>query len=120
MMSYASELEKWKVEIRRGLIEMSILSLLSKREMYGYELSKSLNEITKGVLSVEEGTLYPLLRRLENKKYIRGEWKFVNEKARKYYRITPLGLEILHNMKEIWQAIVAAVEKILSGGNNNV
>nr|MDO8044152.1 PadR family transcriptional regulator [Candidatus Baldrarchaeota archaeon] len=107
------EVEKWKKEIRRGVIEMCILSLLSTKEMYGYEISKMLTKLSDGILSVEEGTLYPLLRRLEEKRYIKGEWRFKEGKARKYYNILPLGLEVLNQMKAFWLKLVNAVDTIL-------
>jgi len=110
------EIETWKTEIRRGLIEMCILSLLSKKEMYGYEISKTLSSISNGILYVEEGTLYPLLRRLENKRYIRGEWQIRGGKARKYYKIMPQGLEVLALMKSFWGDLVNAVNKIVFVG----
>jgi len=107
------EAENWKKEIRRGVIEMCILSLLSSKEMYGYEISKMLNKLSNGILGVEEGTLYPLLRRLESKKYIKGEWRIKEGKARKYYKILPLGIEVLNQMKAFWLKLVNAVDMVL-------
>ncbi len=115
-MNAQSEIESWKTEIRRGLIEMCILALLSNKEMYGYEISKTLSSISDGILYVEEGTLYPLLRRLENKRYIRGEWQIREGKARKYYKIMPRGLEVLALMKSFWMDLVDAVNKIMFMG----
>ena len=115
-MDGSLDIETWKTEIRRGLIEMCILTLLSQKEMYGYEISKTLSSISNGVLYVEEGTLYPLLRRLENKRYIRGEWRIREGKARKYYVVLPRGLEVLSSMISFWKTLVNAVDNILSGG----
>ena len=118
-MNGVLEFETWKTEIRRGIIEMCILSLLGTREMYGYEISKTLSEISGGILNVEEGTLYPLLHRLETKKLIRGEWKIVQRKARKYYRILPLGLEVLSEMIDFWKTLSEAVDRIVLGGEHS-
>ena len=106
-------IENWKTEIRRGLIEMCILALLRRREMYGYEISKTLRLITNGTLYVEEGTLYPLLRRLENKGYIKGDWRIREGKARKYYELRPKGLITFEAMRDFWFKVKEAVSKVL-------
>jgi len=111
-------IENWKTEIRRGLIEMCILALLRRREMYGYEISKTLRQMTNGALYVEEGTLYPLLRRLENKGYIKGDWRIREGKARKYYELRPKGLIILKAMTDFWFKVSDAVYKVLGEVDN--
>ena len=108
-----SETIKWQIELKRGIIEMCILALLSRKEMYGYEISKALDKLGEGILSIEEGTLYPLLRRLERRGYIKGEWKIVGEKARKYYTITPRGLSVLVRMRSFWRKMVESVNLVL-------
>ncbi len=106
-------IESWRTEIRRGLIEMCILALLRRKEMYGYEISKTLRQITNGTLYVEEGTLYPLLRRLENKGYIKGDWRIREGKARKYYELRPKGLVTLEAMIDFWVRVKDAVSRVL-------
>ena len=110
------EFEKWKKEMKKGLVEMCILALLNSKEMYGYEISKELGRLSNGVLSIEEGTLYPLLRRLEMKKLIKGEWKIIEGKARKYYRILSLGREVLKDMAKFWSSLIDSVNKIFERG----
>ena len=117
-MSVFFEFDKWKKEIKKGLIEMCILALLKNKRMYGYEISKALSRISKGILSIDDGTLYPLLRRLESKKLILGEWSFIQGKARKYYRLQSLGIEVLKDMEDFWIQITESVNLILQGDVN--
>ncbi|MHA1616774.1 MAG: PadR family transcriptional regulator [Candidatus Njordarchaeales archaeon] len=107
------DIDTWKTEIKRGIVEMCILALLSKKEMYGYEISKTIKQLSSGFLTIEEGTLYPLLRRLEGKGYIRGEWKIVHDKARKYYKITSLGLQVFAEMRSFWKKLSSIVNNIV-------
>ena len=107
---------KWRREIRRGVIKMCVLALLSKKEMYGYEISKALSLYGNGALFVKEGTLYPLLRRLEDDGHIVGEWRLVSGKARRYYRITKRGVEVLGLMREFWLKLRDSVDKIFGLG----
>ena len=115
MDAFDIDIEGWKTEIKRGLIEFCILALLWRGEMYGYEISKQLSSLTNGLLEVEEGTLYPLLRRLENKGYIKGAWRIRGGKARKYYSLQPRGIRALIAMKNFWLSLVDAVNKIVEG-----
>ncbi len=107
---------KWRREIRRGVIKMCVLALLCRKEMYGYEISKALSLSGNSVLYVKEGTLYPLLRRLEEDGYVVGEWRLVGGKARRYYRITHKGREVLYLMREFWDKLRDAVDNIFHGG----
>jgi len=119
-MSGSLGVGKWKREIRRGVIKMCVLALLSKKEMYGYEISKALSLYGNGVLFVKEGTLYPLLRRLEDDGYVVGEWRLVSGKARRYYRITRRGIEVLTLMKDFWLKLRDSVDKIFGLGDMDV
>ena len=107
------DVKKWRKEIRRGVLKMCVLLLLSKKEMYGYEISKALETLGGDALHIEEGTLYPLLRRLENDGYVIAEWRYSNGKARRYYRITPLGSTFLESIKIFWNKLVDAVNRMM-------
>ena len=96
---------------------MCILMLLSKKEMYGYEISKTLRHFGSS-LHIEEGTLYPLLRRLEQRGYIIGEWKITCGRARKYYRISQKGRIILNEMLKFWNDLVKTVNMLMRGEKN--
>lgn len=108
----------WSSELRRGVIELCIMALLKNHEMYGYEIAKRLRVITREVLSVEEGTLYPLLKRLEDKGWLSFEWKIVDGRPRKYYYLTELGEVALEKMSFHWNILVKEVNKILGGVKN--
>jgi len=69
-----------------------ILAVLNQGESYGYEIIQKVKETSKGMLQFSDGTLYPILRKLEDKELIVSEWRVAdNEKRRRYYRITPKG-----------------------------
>ncbi|WP_252250682.1 helix-turn-helix transcriptional regulator [Clostridium sp. ZBS13] len=84
-------------EILKGFLDILLLSLLKNNDMYGYELSKTIKELSNNKLSVGEGTLYPALKRLEEKKYIDSYWVERGGKLikRKYYKITIEGITTL-------------------------
>lgn len=81
-----------------------ILSTLIEGESYGYEIIKKVKEVSNGKLFYSDGTIYPVLRKLEDKELIQSEWKVAgNEKRRRYYTITEKGLAQLHQEKRNWE-----------------
>ena len=101
-------------ELKRGTLEMVMLKLLSAREMYGYEIISALQERSDGEFLLKDGTLYPLLYRLEQGGYIKPRWEEQERGVpRKYYRITPSGARQLDALTKEWQAFSAAVAHIL-------
>jgi DNA-binding PadR family transcriptional regulator len=99
------------LELRRGVIAIAVLSQLSE-EQYGYSLQKLLSE--QG-LEVDQGTLYPLMRRLEAQGLLQSNWRIVDEaRPRRYYVISPEGKTALKNLKNEWDSIVTTIEKMLS------
>ena len=89
-------------EILKGSLEIILLSLLKNNAMYGYEISKTIKSLTENSLIIGEGTLYPALKRLEEKNLIENYFIELDtsKKKRKYYKITQLGLNEL-NLKLI-------------------
>jgi PadR family transcriptional regulator PadR len=102
-------LEKLVLELRRGVIALAVLGQLSD-EQYGYSLIQLLAE--KG-LQVEQGTLYPLLRRLEDQGLLESDWRVEESRPRRYYIISPQGKELLPALKLEWEALVQAMERML-------
>lgn len=99
------------LELRRGIIAIAVLSQLNE-EQYGYSLQKLLAE--QG-LEVDQGTLYPLMRRLEAQGLLGSNWRIVDEaRPRRYYVISPQGRTALKNLKNEWNSIVATLDKMLS------
>lgn len=103
-------------QLKKGVIEILILSLLSNEKMYGYQLIQELDTRSSGVFRLKEGTLYPVLYRLEDSKFIESCWEQDNDRRsvpRKYYRITPEGLDALQNMKQELETLFYAIKSIL-------
>jgi len=98
------------LELRRGVIVLAVLSQLDE-EQYGYSLLKRLSD--QG-LELDQGTLYPLLRRLESQGLLESVWKLEEARPRRYYVISRAGKEILPQLKQEWAAIVAMMDKMLA------
>ena len=96
-------------ELRRGVIVLAVLSQLNE-EQYGYSLLKLLSE--QG-LELDQGTLYPLLRRLESQGLLSSDWNTEGSRPRRYYVISPEGQELLPRLKEEWNKIVSMMERML-------
>lgn len=108
-MANTESLENVILELRRGVIVLAVLSQLSK-EQYGYSLLKLLSD--QG-LTVDQGTLYPLLRRLEAQGLLQSAWKIEEARPRRYYVISAEGKKLLPKLKKEWSGIVSVMEKIL-------
>lgn len=104
-------------EILKGSIDLLLLSLISQREHYGYELAKKIREKSDDLYEIGEGTLYPALKRLETSKAIESYWGESAEGARrKYYRITDDGNKLLQAKMKDWQALNRLVTICYEGG----
>ena len=106
------ERAEWLSQARKGLLEYSVLSIIDRNPVYGYELISTLNE--QESLSTTEGTIYPLLRRLEKGGLISSFWKETapGTPPRKYYELTKNGLKTLKMMNTEWMKLVQSIEKI--------
>jgi len=100
---------KLEQELRRGVLVLAALSQLGESK-YGYELMSSLAE--RG-LEIEQGTLYPLLRRLEAQGLLQSEWNVDGSRPRRYYRISPEGTQLLEQLKESWHEQTTVMRKLL-------
>lgn len=110
-----AELERVRRELARGTAELAVLSLVERRQRYGYELLKYLEKAGRSVLEVKEGTLYPLLHRLEDAGLIAGEWKAEDrERPRKYYRITSDGRTRARLLRAEWARLTEAVQGFMA------
>jgi PadR family transcriptional regulator, regulatory protein PadR len=101
-------------ELVKGSTSLLLLQLLEERDMYGYELVKELENRSSNEFSVKEGTLYPALHKLEKQDYIECYWQ-EQEKgpARKYYRITEAGKEMLLEKTREWNDFVSVMNKMM-------
>ena len=101
-------------ELKRGTLEMMILRMLAEGEMYGYQLVSSLEGRIGEQFQIKEGTLYPVLYRLEDAGLVASRWETVERGVpRKYYRITDAGASRLEAWANEWRAFVAAVSRVL-------
>lgn len=115
-MAESSEpINQLRLELRRGIVVLAVLSQMDTAR-YGYSLIQRLAE--RG-LDVEEGTLYPLLRRLEKQGLLQSEWEVGEARPRKYYRISPMGREVLDALSAEWWETVEMMRRILEGGENS-
>lgn len=90
------------VQLKRGLLEICVLKQLSISDSYGYEIVKSLEEVSK----ISESTLYPILRRLEAQGYLTTYKEEHNNRIRKYYKITESGRNRIEEFKDQWEQII--------------
>lgn len=105
-------LENWTTQLRKGVLELCILSLLSNGRLYGYDIVKQLSAIPGLVLA--EGTLYPLLSRLRKSGLLTSELEeSAQGPARKYYVLTEEGERVLRMMDGEWQRLSQGIEAIL-------
>lgn len=101
-------------QLLKGILDGCVLAVIENEVVYGYVLSQKLQEA--GLQDVSEGTIYPVLLRLQKKGYIIGEMRpSLAGPARKYYEITPKGKEALMQIREEWTAIARPISTLLGG-----
>ena len=98
-----------------GVPEMLVLELLSRREMYGYELVRSIQEKTREKLTFGEGCIYPLLHWLEETKLVNSRRQEVEGRSRNYYQVTSKGRKRLEELESEWKEVVAGVSLVMGG-----
>ena len=102
--------DKLLLELRRGTLILAVLSQLEQAQ-YGYSLKQILSE--RGV-EINEGTLYPLLRRLEGQGLLESEWQVIDDtRPRRYYQISPAGTTIFANLTQEWQELTTTMNQLL-------
>ena len=101
-------------ELKRGTLEMILLKLISLRQMYGYELVTALNQHGGKLFQIKEGTLYPVLYRLEDGGFIEPHWETLDRGVpRKYYRLNEAGQEQLAKLTTNWKKFTTVIEHML-------
>ena len=103
-------IEKLTLELRRGVIVLACLSQLDEPS-YGYELQQRL--AARG-MEIEQGTLYPLLRRLEEQGLLAEEWIVESSRPRKYYRLTDAGKRARAELRDNWNEMSAVLDALLT------
>ena len=101
--------ENLRLELRRGCLIVAVLAQL-RQEQYGYTLRKALAD---DGLAIDEGTLYPLLRRLETQGLLVSQWREEEKRNKRFYRLSPVGVQILHQLLNEWQSINTSLNRML-------
>ncbi len=105
--------ESWESDVRRGLLQLLVLAVIKESSStFGYAIAQSIRERTADRLIVQDGTLYPLLRRLEDQKLVRSTWDVTGERPRKYYELTAAGDKQLLAMLEFWNDLVLSLDPL--------
>jgi PadR family transcriptional regulator PadR len=102
-------IENLRLELRRGCLVLAVLAQL-RTEQYGYTLRKALSE---SGMEIDEGTLYPLLRRLEMQGLLLSEWREEDKRNKRFYRISKDGRQVLKQLLVEWKTIGASIDLIL-------
>ena len=101
--------DKLVLELRRGTLVLSVLLAL-REERYAYLLRKDL--LASGI-NIEEGTLYPLLRRIEEQRLLDSEWRETDARRRRYYRLSKDGKDVLQELRAEWKQLTNAVNMLM-------
>lgn len=105
-------------ELKKGSAELLILSILETRPRHGYEISKQIEERSRGVLRFHVATFYPLLYRLEKRGLLQGQWvEKPNQRRRRYYKLTRAGRQLLKQQRSVWKEFAAAMNLITEARN---
>ncbi|HHV96127.1 MAG TPA: PadR family transcriptional regulator [Clostridiaceae bacterium] len=101
-------------QLKKGLLEIVILKILSEKEMYGYELVSEINRRSRS-LNIKEGTLYPILYRLEDNGLIKAQWEqgILRNQPKKFYSVTEKGKQAMFEAYSQWKAIAQDIIKIM-------
>lgn len=109
-------------ELAKGSTGLLVLGVLSKREMYGYQIIKTVELMSENVFQMNEGTLYPILHSLEREEFLTAYWAENEEtgRRRKYYKITEKGLKELAAQKQEWDTYQTAVNRVLGNAQTSL
>ena len=103
-------------ELKKGSAELLVLSLLEARPRHGYEITKLIENRSRGRLRFHMASLYPLLYRLEERGWIDGRWvEKAGERRRRFYRLTAQGRKVLVAQRETWREFVLGVDLVTGG-----
>jgi PadR family transcriptional regulator PadR len=108
---------KLSKELIKGTTGTLILTLLTNKPLYGYEMIKELERSSEGVFALKEGTLYPILHAMETERWVESYWTEVDGRKRKYYCIMDEGRKRLKEKKAEWLVFRRAVDSVLGEGS---
>ena len=107
--------EKYERQMKKGVLDMLVLRLLQSEAKYGYQIIQEMKEKSEETFLLKDGTLYPILYRLEEEKLVESKWSEAEGKQvpRKYYEITDAGQVALHEIETVWKRISDGISKIM-------
>lgn len=107
--------DKYERQMKKGVLDMLVLKLLESEPKYGYQIIQEMREKSKETFMLKDGTLYPVLYRLEDDKLVISKWSEAERKQvpRKYYEITEAGIRALKEIEAIWERISDGIERIM-------
>lgn len=107
--------QRYERQMKKGVLEMLVLNLLANEEKYGYQLISELCEKSGGLFELKEGTLYPILYRLEDEALVVSRWSEPKGKevSRKYYAVTEKGRQTIAELSELWARFSDSVKQIM-------
>lgn len=100
-------------ELLKGSSEILVLSVLKAEDLYGYEISKRIQQLSKELFAMGEGTLYPVLHRMEQSKLLQAYWQEIGGRKRKYYSLTRQGRKLLAEKTSEWLSFSSAVKQVI-------
>lgn len=112
--------DKYESQMKKGVLDMLVLKLLEENEKYGYQIIQELKEKSNDRFLLKEGTLYPILYRLEDDHYVESRWSEAQGKKvpRKYYILTEEGRTALREIKALWMDITQNAFRIMEENKN--
>lgn len=107
--------EKYERQMKKGVLDMLVLRLLKSEAKYGYQIIQEMKEKSAETFSLKDGTLYPVLYRLEDDKFVVSKWSEAEGKQvpRKYYEITEAGQKAMEEIEAVWKRISDGISKIM-------
>jgi DNA-binding PadR family transcriptional regulator len=108
--SQSEQLENLVQELRRGVLPLAVLSMLGENK-YGYAL---INDLEANGIKIDQGTLYPMLRRLEEQGLLQSSWILEGSRPRRYYQTNENGKEVLRLLSADWRSLNQVIEKLLA------
>lgn len=101
-------------ELLKGTSDLLILRVLEKQPLHGYHIAKTIQQLSDRVLTMGEGTLYPILHRLERDGLLEAFWQEVDGRKRKYYSLTQRGRTVVQEKTTEWNVFSQAIKNIVS------